>query len=148
MPNYRVFYVERTPKDDSTVSLTDMFERAPDDFEETDWEETYDGHNAEKALAGFFQDHAADGAIQIMEEDGSSRDVGGNEAFDPDRTYVWVEDGHMMEYQGMDEATPGMVSCPMCDGTGEVEEAVAEGYLAGHGAAPASGEQWQPSAGQ
>ena len=30
----------------------------------------------------------------------------------------------------MDEATPGMVTCPLCGGEGEVDEAAAEEYLA------------------
>jgi hypothetical protein len=35
-----------------------------------------------------------------------------------------------MEYQGIGEATPGLVTCPLCDGRGEVEEQLADDYLA------------------
>jgi hypothetical protein len=28
----------------------------------------------------------------------------------------------MLEYQGIDEATPGMVTCPLCNGHGEVDQ--------------------------
>ena len=34
-----------------------------------------------------------------------------------------------MEYQGMDETTPGMVTCPLCGGEGEVEEEIADEFL-------------------
>jgi hypothetical protein len=37
-----------------------------------------------------------------------------------------------MEYQGVDEATPGLVTCPLCGGEGEVEESVADEFLADH----------------
>ena len=134
MANYRVFYVEHTPKAQEAgadpPSADDLYVLDEEDFEEAEWEETYDGGTSSKPLAGFFQDHAPTGEVQIIEEDGGLRDVGSGEGFDPDRTYLWVEEGHLMEYQGMEEATPGMVACPMCDGTGEVPEEVAEEYAA------------------
>lgn len=130
MATYRIYYVEHTPKShEDGADARDLYVLDEDAFEDSEWEETYEGNSSERALAGFFQDHAPSGDIQIIEEDGE-RDVGGSEAFDPDRTYIWVEDGHLMEYQGMEESTPGMVSCPMCDGTGEVSEAQAEDYEA------------------
>lgn len=132
MPTFRIYYVEHTPKEpDSGDDVRDLYDLDEDDFTDSEWEETYDGGNSERALAGFFQDHAPDGDVQIIEEDGGLRDVGGTEGFDPDRTYLWVEDGNLMEYQGMEEATPGMVACPMCDGTGEVPEEAAEAYTTG-----------------
>ena len=106
---------------------TDGYEPAADDDSESEWEESYDAHNAAAALSGFFADHAPDRTnIALIEEDGSTRPVGDD--FDPDHTYIWVEDGSLMEYQGLQEATPGTVACPLCDGTGEVDEAVAEEY--------------------
>jgi hypothetical protein len=38
-----------------------------------------------------------------------------------------------MEYQGLDEATPGMTACPLCEGAGEVTLEVAEEYLGEYG---------------
>jgi hypothetical protein len=38
-----------------------------------------------------------------------------------------------MEYQGLDEVKPGLVSCPLCEGASEVTVAVAEEYLAANG---------------
>jgi hypothetical protein len=131
MPTYRIFYVEHTPKaHEAGADARDLYILDEDEFDDSEWEETYDGNNAEKALAGFFQDHAPEGDVQIIEEDGDARDVSSVEGFDPDRTYIWVEEGALMEYQGMEEATPGMVACPMCDGTGEVSEEAAEEYAA------------------
>lgn len=131
MATYRVFYVEHTPKaHEAGADARDLYVLDEEDFADSDWEETYDGGSSEKALAGFFQDHAPSGDIQLIEEDGGLRDIGGSEGFDPDRTYLWVEDGKLMEYQGMEEATPGMVACPMCDGAGEVSEEAAEEYAA------------------
>jgi hypothetical protein len=129
MARFRIFYAEHGPagEDSLTTAPTDGFEPSADNDSESEWEESYDAHNAAAALSGFFADHAPDRTnIALIEEDGSTRPVGGD--FDPDRTYIWVEDGSLMEYQGLQEATPGTVACPLCDGTGEVDEAVAEEY--------------------
>lgn len=134
MATYRVYYVEHSPRSqEAGADARDLYVLDEEDFEDSEWEETYDGNNSERALAGFFQDHKPDGDIQILEEDGGLRDVGGSEGFDPDRTYLWVEEGKLMEYQGMEEATPGMVACPMCDGTGEVSEEAAEEFASSSG---------------
>jgi hypothetical protein len=133
MPRYRIFYAEHGPADDDSLTVAPeptafaLSDNGDDAEEESEWEESYEAVNAEGALAGFFADHAPDSSnIARVEEDGNTSPVGGG--FDPDRTYIWVEDGSLMEYQGIQEATPGTVSCPLCDGTGEVDEAVAEEY--------------------
>lgn len=133
MPRYRIFYAEHGPADANSLTVAPdppAFSDNGDDAaeEESEWEESYEAHNAEGALKGFFADHAPDQSnIALLEEDGAARPFGGDD-FDPDRTYIWVEDGSLMEYQGIQEATPGTVSCPLCDGSGEVDEAVAEEY--------------------
>jgi hypothetical protein len=131
MARYRIFYAEHGPADEDSLSAApvDGFEPDGDNEDaESEWEENYDAHNAGAALVGFFADHAPDrDKIALIEEDGSARPIPGDD-FDPDRTYIWVEDGSLMEYQGIQEATPGTVSCPLCDGSGEVDEAVAEEY--------------------
>jgi hypothetical protein len=140
MPRYRIFYAEHGPADADSLSSAPEealgFDASGDgdsgDEEESQWEETYDANNSPGALAGFFADHAPDqNQIALVEEDGSTRAVSGG--FDPDRTYIWVEDQMLMEYQGIQEATPGTVACPLCDGTGEVDEAIAEEYVDQYG---------------
>ncbi len=131
MARYRIFYAEHGPADESSLTAAPADGYAPEDDSEdadSEWEENYDAHNPGAALVGFFADHAPDrDKIALIEEDGSARPVPGDD-FDPDRTYIWVEEGALMEYQGIQEATPGTVSCPLCDGTGEVDEALAEEY--------------------
>jgi len=131
MATYRIYYLERTTAEPVTPSAefwTTTYHRV--DFSgESEWEETYDGKNATEALDGFFRDHAGDKEnVRLVEEDGSARELGGYEEYDADRTYVWIEEGKLMEYQGLDEATEGMVSCPLCDGTGEVDEETAADF--------------------
>ena len=67
-----------------------------------------------------------------IDERGESRAVEGL-SYDPHKTYIWVENGKLMEYQGLDEATPGKVSCPLCDGSGEVTVEAADEYLGEYG---------------
>jgi hypothetical protein len=135
---YRIYYMERdVPGVDSQNIVQSVYGSAgggitPGQMNETEWEETYEGRDANEALQAFFRDHAGeDGKVMIIEEDGQPYEAG--DAFDFERTYVWVEDGKLMEYQGIDEATEGMVACPLCDGTGEVDEAVAEEFAAASG---------------
>jgi hypothetical protein len=138
MQSYRIYYAEREVKGQDAATLLEKVYGGsagggidPSAIKETEWEETYDARNAGEALRSFFRDHAGEGGrILIAEEDGGARDVEPGESFDPDRTYIWVEESSLMEYQGLDESTPGMVACPLCDGTGEVEEAVADEYEA------------------
>lgn len=137
MTTYRIYYVEREFKGLQGGNLLErIYGSAGGGFgtsevTETDWEETYDGRDASTALAAFFRDHTQGKSdVRILEEEGGARPVEENEEWDLDRTYVWVEEGKLMEYQGLDEATPGMVSCPLCDGTGEVAEAIAQDYEA------------------
>ncbi|HEY5640947.1 MAG TPA: hypothetical protein VIW01_12955 [Dehalococcoidia bacterium] len=129
MPRFRVFYVERQPKDGGEqIDLRAAGARPGGYFKETDWEEQVEGKNAPAALDSFFREHAghAEG-VMIIEEDGRGHPIEGLD-YDPDRTYVWVEEGNLMEYQGMAEATAGAVSCPLCDGSGEVDEEIAQEF--------------------
>jgi hypothetical protein len=74
------------------------------------------------ALDIFFREHAG-GARDLawVDDDGEAHPVTGLD-YDPEQTYIWVEDEKLMEYQGFDEATPGMVTCTLCNGHGEVDE--------------------------
>jgi hypothetical protein len=128
MARFRVFYIERQPKDGGQIDLRATGARPGDYLKETDWEEQVEAANATAALDSFFRDHAnqTDG-VMIVEEDGRGHAVEGLD-YDPDRTYIWIEEGKMMEYQGMAEATAGKVSCPLCDGSGEVDEEIAQEF--------------------
>ncbi len=128
MARFRVFYIERQPKDGGQIDLRATGARPGDYLKETDWEEQVDAANAVAALDSFFRDHAsqADG-VMIVEEDGRGHPVEGLD-YDPDRTYIWIEEGKMMEYQGMAEATAGKISCPLCDGSGEVDDEIAKEF--------------------
>ena len=101
------------------------------EHEEVEWEEEVEGRTATEALDAFFREHVADQThVKRVDERGDVADVEGIGGFDSEITYIWIEDDKLMEYQGMDEATPGMVTCPLCGGEGEVDEAAAEEYLA------------------
>lgn len=101
------------------------------EHEEVEWEEEVEGRTATEALDSFFREHVADQThVKWVDERGDVADVEGIGGFDTEVTYIWIEDDKLMEYQGMDEATPGMVTCPLCGGEGEVDEAAAEEYLA------------------
>jgi predicted nucleotidyltransferase len=132
MGRYRVFYLERKPNKPGSVYIDPeaglVLPRDGSVFKETDWEETVEGHNPGDALDMFFREHAgASDRVLIIEEDGKGYPVPGI-SYDPDRTYVWIEDDNLMEYQGMAEAAEGSVTCPLCDGEGEVDEEIAEEF--------------------
>jgi hypothetical protein len=132
MPTFRIFYIEHEGEADE-ASFTPTTPADDDDGEgglQTEWEETVEARNASAALEAFFGEHVSSREeVRIIDEDGDPRSVGGTEEFDPDRMYIWVENGKVMEYQGMQEATPGMVTCPLCDGAGEVDEEVSQQFL-------------------
>src|SRR5207249_11458422 len=107
--------------------------RPGDYVSETEWEEEVDAPNTDGALDSFFKEHVRDNSeLMWLDDEGESRPVEGV-TYDAGKTYIWIEDGKLMEYQGLDEATPGMVSCPVCEGVGEVTAKVADEFLADYG---------------
>ena len=134
MPTYRVYYVERVPREGELAfeGLDAYRGRAGDYVSETEWEEDVEGRNVAAALDSFFRDHAGS-EVRLLDEDGTARTLSAAEGYDADRTYIWIEGGKLMEYQGLVEGTPGMVACPLCEGTGEVTEEAADEYLAAWG---------------
>jgi len=137
MPTYRIYYSERDPgMAADTDSYTSPADRLPGigagggPMDETEWEEEVEGSNPDAALVAFFKEHIRDNSeLMWIDERGESRAVEGV-SYDPQKTYVWIENGKLMEYKGLDEGTPGKVSCPLCEGTGEVTAEVADQYLA------------------
>jgi hypothetical protein len=133
---YRVYYTERMPRGARDWMRTLGYGRAGARLEEleheqTEWEEQVDAESPVEALDAFMRDHAGRREdVMLVDEFGESRPLEGIEDFDPGRSYVWIEDDKLMEYAGMDESTPGMSTCPLCDGEGEVPDDVAEEFLA------------------
>ena len=140
MPTYRVYYAERVPgvgdsSDPFNAIPTHRAARATEYVQETEWEEEFEAKNEAAALEVFFRDHVRDRSqVMWVDEDGQRRPIEGVGDYDPDKTYIWVENEKLMEYQGIDEATPGMVTCPLCDGQGEVDDETADEFLAAYGA--------------
>lgn len=133
MPTYRVYYAERQVGDKSVPSRSSPMHRLyqPGEYiQGTEWEDDVDAESMPEALDAFFRNHVKDRSeLMWLDDDGRGHPIEGLD-FDPDAAYIWVEGDKLMEYQGIDEATPGKVSCPLCGGAGEVDEATAEEYLA------------------
>ena len=138
MPTYRVYYAERMPRGARDWMQTAGLRRLDVGLEEmrheeVAWEEEVEALSAPEALDAFFREHVSDRTqVMWLDESGQSREVQGLD-YDPEVTYIWIEDDKLMEYQGMDKTTPGMVTCPLCGGEGEVEEEIAEEFLAENG---------------
>ncbi len=147
MATYRIYYAERDPNAavatsryaGRVYSLGREVESNPASAE-VEWEETVDADSAPEALDAFFGDHVRNRSeVMWVDDDGESHAMEGEVDYNPDMTYIWVEKEKLMEYQGLDEATPGLVVCPLCDGHGEVEPEAAEAYMAGVAGEPFEG---------
>jgi hypothetical protein len=148
VPTYRIYYSERDPGTaDARSGSTSPIDRLPgyggprDAIDETEWEEEIEAPSPDGALDAFFKEHIRDNSeLMWIDERGESRAVEGL-SYDADKTYIWIENGKLMEYQGLDEATPGMVSCPLCEGAGEVTAEVADQYVGEYGGDGESAER-------
>ena len=141
MPTYRIYYAERDP---STAVDTSRY-GSPDErlrnlgssgssMDETEWEEEVEGRDRPAALEAFFAAHVGSRSdVMWVDADGDSHQIEGVGDYQPEKTYIWIENNKLMEYQGLDEATAGMVSCPLCDGAGEVTVEAADDYLGEYG---------------
>ncbi len=130
MPTYRIFYAAREATEEDKAPFQDirlggLGIHRQDAYAETEWEETIEAESGPEALDAFFREHIRDNSeLAWIDDEGQTRTVEGLD-YNPDLSYIWVEDGKLMEFQGLDEATPGMVTCPLCNGHGEIEEALA-----------------------
>lgn len=137
MPSYRIYYAEQDISPDDRHRL---FGRYPDDGqyevevqEETHWEENVEARDPYEALDSFFREHLDSRSMMMWIDDKRrTHSVEGHE-LDIDKSYIWIEDGKLMELQGLEEGTPGMVSCPLCDGAGEIDESTAEEFAVAMG---------------
>jgi hypothetical protein len=139
---YRISYVERELSGVGALPLQrylgqtaggGMVHHRP--IRETLWHETVRGRTPAEALEAFLRDRLRDWSDLGVLEPGGARNLRGIEDIDPSLTYIWVEDGRLMEYRGVREATagesatsPGAAACPLCAGAGEVPEVVADQY--------------------
>jgi len=145
---YRVYYAERMPRGAEDWMKTYGLHRwgSEDQHlleqEEVEWEEDVEAADAGRALDSFFQQHVGDNTqLMWVDEAGDGHPVEGV-TYEPEKTYIWIEDDKLMEYQGMDKTTPGMVTCPLCGGEGEVEEEIAEAFLADNEEEGEEGVTW------
>ncbi len=136
MAIFSVYYVERMPRGARdwmrTYGLRGVGgEPEEAGHEEVEWEEEVEARSAAEALDTFFREHVSD-RTQVMwvDEAGESHKLGGIEDYESEKPYIWIEDDKLMAYQGMDEVTPGMATCPLCGGAGEVVAEVADEFQA------------------
>lgn len=132
MPHYRVFYVGRSPNGPGTPDwwrseINAYGVRRTPHLSKTEFEDVIEARNPAAALEQFFENHVERREdVQYLGRDFKGHPIRGVEDYRPEYTYLWIEDDMMMEYQGVDEMTPGLVSCPLCNGSGEVDSGVAE----------------------
>ncbi|MFQ5471876.1 MAG: hypothetical protein ACE5FA_03175 [Dehalococcoidia bacterium] len=137
MPNYRLYYAERSisPEDRDRI-----FGKYPKDghydvevLEENHWEENIEARDPYEALDSFFRDHLDSRSMLMWIDNRQRTHAAGEREVDLERTYIWIEEDMLMELQAVEEGTPGMVSCPLCEGVGEIDEATADEFAAAVG---------------
>ena len=96
---------------------------------ETEWEDEVDASSIDAALDQFFREHAGSPEnVKWLDDDDMSHAAAGL-SYDPDRSYIWIEEDRLMAFQGIDPAEPGQTVCPFCSGKGTVDESVAQEYF-------------------
>src|ERR1700730_14600274 len=138
MPRYRVNYVGRSEVQPGMgpelglpdhLGLPNFMSNRRTGLSETEFEDEIEAKSPPRALDEFFSQHAERREdVMVLGADGRSHAIEGVADYDPGTVYIWLEDGMMMEYQGIEEMTPGKAICPMCNGSGEIDEAVADDY--------------------
>src|SRR3990170_2146179 len=102
VPTYRVYYAERMPQGARDWMRMYGLRRGGEEAEEArhreiEWEEEVEARSATEALDAFFREHAQD-RTQVMwvDEAGESHELQGLEDYDPEKTYIWIEDDKLM----------------------------------------------------
>jgi hypothetical protein len=133
MPSYRVNYVGRSsnaPGFGADNDLPNFMTNRQSGLTETEFEDELQAPTSAKALEAFFGENAERrDDVMMLGADGRSHPIEGVADYDPGTVYLWIEDGMMMEYQGIEEMTPGKAICPMCNGSGEIDESLADSYI-------------------
>jgi len=136
VPTYRIYYAERAVGEKAGLRVPyyqydhSAVRTGQDTLAATEWEEEVEAKDRVAALDAFFREHVRDRSdVKWVDDEGEGQLIEGVSDYNPDLTYIWIETNKLMEYQGLDKATPGLVCCPLCDGAGEVDTAVADEYL-------------------
>lgn len=132
MPNFRIYYVARSPHG---MRIDSEYTRALEEprgllrHGEMNWEEDVEAKNVREALRAFFEEHLERlSDLAYIDEQGRTQRPYRIDDFDPDRTYVWTEGDRLMEFQGIENLEGGLVPCPLCGGSGEVTREIAEQF--------------------
>jgi hypothetical protein len=139
VPTYRIYYAEREVRErrigDQMSAIPHGLTYRPADYlDETEWEEEVEADDAPAALEAFFAAHVANRSdVMWVDSNVNTHPIERTGDWQPAKTYIWTENGKLMEYQGLDQVTHGLVSCPLCAGAGEVRVEVADEYLAAYG---------------
>ncbi|HEY8768303.1 MAG TPA: hypothetical protein VIP09_13750 [Dehalococcoidia bacterium] len=132
MPSYRVNYVGRSstaPGAGAPTDLPNFMTNRQSGLTETEFEDELQATSPAQALEAFFGEHVERREdVKMLGADGRSHPIEGVADYNPRSVYLWIEDGMMMEYQGIEEMTPGKAICPMCNGSGEIDESLADSY--------------------
>jgi hypothetical protein len=132
MPSYRVNYLGRSsnaPGSGAANDLPNFMTNRQSGLTETEFEDELQATTPAQALVAFFGEHAERREdVMLLGADGRAHAIEGVADYDPGTVYLWIEDGLMMEYQGIEEMTPGKAICPMCNGSGEIDESLADSY--------------------
>ncbi len=132
MPSYRVNYVGRSSTalgSGAPNDLPNFMTNRQSGLTETEFEDELQATTPAQALTAFFGEHAGRSEdVMMLGADGRSHPIEGVADYDPGTAYLWIEDGMMMEYQGIEEMTSGKAICPMCNGSGEIDETLADSY--------------------
>jgi hypothetical protein len=132
MPSYRVNYVGRSsnaPGAGAPNDLPNFMTNRQSGLTETEFEDELKATTPAQALGAFFGDHTERREdVMMLGADGRAHAIEGVADYNPGTVYLWIEDGMMMEYQGIEEMRPGKAICPMCNGSGEIDESLADSY--------------------
>jgi hypothetical protein len=132
MPRYRVNYIGRSPNSPGSGAPNDLpnfMTNRQSGLTETEFDDELQATTPAQALTAFFGEHTERREdVMMLGADGRSHPIEGVADYNPGSVYLWIEDGMMMEYQGIEEMTPGKAICPMCNGSGEIEESLAYSY--------------------
>ncbi len=132
MPRYRVNYVGRSANSLGSGAPNDLpnfMTNRQSGLTETEFEDELQAATPAQALEAFFGEHAGRReGVMMLGADGRSHPLDGVADYDPGTIYLWIEDGELMEYQGIEEMTPGKAICPICNGSGEIDETLVDRY--------------------
>jgi hypothetical protein len=80
-----------------------------------------EARNPSTALRTFFREGGIkrDGIVWL-DEDGIGHELRKGEGFEPEKDYIWIEEGLLTRLLAVYQGTPGTTVCRMCGGSGEM----------------------------